>query len=380
MPSPLPTPRFDDPGATVVWCAICALDEGLQHEVLEALRLRLAIPEGRDTPRAVKIAACVGALREAREILGRSPSVEDFRRLRTDRHPEWPSDGTVRNVLGGGWNDALRRARLDAVPEADVVLTAAGNRFRQSEAAAAIADCARELQAIPTFAQYLAWARRQDVRARPGARPRSQNVFERLFGSWQGALVAAGLIPSEGGSIALADDSQRVRSGYRFSDEVLASVLQEMVQILGRPPRTTEFAHLRERLIQEARERGEVRIVPSYHAYRSRYATWDDALVAAGLPALGGRGDGARRPGPRESSRRITDALITETMREAYAALGDPFTATAYKKWRLEQQRRDAQERRFRTIPSYYPILERFGSWEAACQALLGGGQERRAA
>ena len=78
---------------------------------------RLAIPQ-RDTPQQSREAKAIAALREVASILGRSPSVREYRRLQ-QQHPaaDWPAEASIRRWLGGGWNDALERAHLDCVPE-----------------------------------------------------------------------------------------------------------------------------------------------------------------------------------------------------------------------------------------------------------------------
>lgn len=96
---------FPDPAARVVWAGVCALDEASQHDVLRELGNRLAFPaeRGAVNTRQVREARAIAALREAAEILGRSPSVNEYRHLRKTKHPSWPPDGSIRDWLSGGW-------------------------------------------------------------------------------------------------------------------------------------------------------------------------------------------------------------------------------------------------------------------------------------
>jgi len=50
---------------------------------------------------------------------------------------------------------------------------------------------------IPTLHQYLAWARRPEVKARPGRRPASQAPFVRAFGGFIEALQASGVVSGD---------------------------------------------------------------------------------------------------------------------------------------------------------------------------------------
>lgn len=68
--------RFADPSARVVWAAITALPVASQHQILASLRERLGSTFAPGS-QADRVAHAVRALREAAEILGRSPSVEE---------------------------------------------------------------------------------------------------------------------------------------------------------------------------------------------------------------------------------------------------------------------------------------------------------------
>ena len=59
-------------------------------------------------------------------------------------------------------------------------------------------------------------------------------------------------------------------------------------------------------------------------------------------------------------------------MREAFAALGHPFTARAYETWRRRQTTVDRRDGVIRRLPSYHAIHGRFPTWERACRFALG--------
>lgn len=110
---------FRDPSAAVVWAGICALDEASQHDVLEALRVRLVAFDSRSGEISHKRARAVAALRQAAQRLGgKPPSVAEYRKLlRESPGLDWPTDGSIRRWMGGSWNTALDQAHLEPVAE-----------------------------------------------------------------------------------------------------------------------------------------------------------------------------------------------------------------------------------------------------------------------
>jgi hypothetical protein len=370
------TKRFSDPEAEVVWPAIMMLPEGLQHELHRRLGEHLAVSEDRSTPQGARVARAVRALREAHDLhvaaAGEGPlTVEVFRVLR-ERHREfgWPPDTSIRRWLGGSWNDALRAARLEAVAGGDVTI-AQGGAFTVDEATLAVRGCATDLGMVPTFGEYLGWVRRPEVLGRPGRRPMSQVVFDRLFPGqgWPGALAAAGLISAAEATLPAAALPVRP-SAYRFTPEQVQAALRACAEDFGSSPRSAQYIAWRAaRLAADP-----ARPLPSYNVISRLVAgVWDDALQAAGLPRLGGRGTRStpaveRRP-PRP---RYSEATLREVLREAVAAKGAPFTSTAYKDWRHEQRDRDRAEGRLRQLPSYDVFWTKYGSWSEALRQLLG--------
>lgn len=100
-------------------------------------------------------------------------------------HPEcgWPPDSSIRRWLGGSWNDALRAARLEALPDGDAIKVHLGGALTADEIIAALRLCAEHLGHVPTFTDYRHWACRPDVVQLAGRRPRSQPPIDRVFGS-----------------------------------------------------------------------------------------------------------------------------------------------------------------------------------------------------
>lgn len=160
---------FPDASARVVWAAIVALPAALQHQILVALRNLLACLEGTGTGET-RLRHAVKCLCEARDLLGHSPSVGEYRNLHASRGRElqWASDSNIRSWVGGSWNDCLREARLAPVPDGDFLVASLGSAFTADEIVEALRACAEEIGDLPTITQYFAWARRAEVKARPG--------------------------------------------------------------------------------------------------------------------------------------------------------------------------------------------------------------------
>lgn len=280
---------FSDSTAEVVWAAICALDEGLQHEVLRQLRERLAAADIRETPQQQRLARAIAALREAADKQGRSPSVGEYRRLRVD-HPEWPPDGSVRRWLGGSWNTALKRAHLDAERVGDALVEHQGPGFSKDEVTAALREAAEDLASengdgcLPTVTAYLAWARRPDVRRRSGRRPRSLIPFQRLFGGYLPALVAAGLANDEAATGIPRSTASRAASGYRYTDAQLFAAMDEVVACLddeGRLPTVVEYQRLRQEILDAGQAEGRPpRALASWNVFHRRFGSWGRAQHA----------------------------------------------------------------------------------------------------
>jgi hypothetical protein len=362
---------FADPGARAVWAAIQALDPADQHDILAELRSLLAVAHVEGSCEQTRIARAVTALREAAQILGHSPSIAQYEGIRKVK-PElgWPPEGSLRRWFGRvSWNECLKRAHLDAHPDGDVVVRSLGPKLAPEEITDALKACSEDVCADrpPAINEYLAWARRPEVKARPGRRPLSQEPFERVFGSYRNAVVASGLTAERE---AVHDPvTGRIRSAsYFISDEESASAIREVRERIGHTPRSTEYVRERDAVITDSLEAGRPRTLPSLNVIFRRFHSWDEALTAAGLEPLGGR---------RTSKGRLNlphgplypDEEILETLRQAYAEIGPPFTTTRFIAWRKRRLAEAPSGEALwlpRRIPSWEVVHSRFGSWAVA--------------
>jgi hypothetical protein len=136
-------------------------------------------------------------------------------------------------------------------------------------------QCATALGHNPTFNNYLNWARSPEVRKRPGRRPASQNVFERLFGGYRQALIASGLADASGAGIPTST-LQRSGKNYRWSDDDLMKAIAEVIEVIGeeRFPSCGEYTRMREQLLEAERGKPAPRSIPSMNGFQRRFGGW----------------------------------------------------------------------------------------------------------
>ena len=238
----------------------------------------------------------------------------------------WPPEASIRRWFAGTWNDCLRAAGVVLVPDGDAVVRELGGAFSREEVLTAVRACAKDLnEPIPTLTGYLRWAKRADVRRRPGRRPLAQNVFERLFGGWPATLVAAALVePDPIGGVGHTRTTTgggrtvRSRSGFAYTEEQLREALREIARRLGHSPKTQDYRRERERLLEEHLAAGlPARAFPSLSMLQKRFAAWDEVLIDAGLAPVAGR----QNPAPSDARRGplpLDDEQLLAAMREAY--------------------------------------------------------------
>jgi hypothetical protein len=274
---------FESEAAAVLFHGFLALGRTDQYRYADAVQRELTARRPRDTP-SRKVEDAIRVLREAATLERGPASVKRFEALRK-QHPEWrwPPASTLRRWLGvGSWAEASRRASLPATVPGDALESEVGPAFTADEARLALRDCASDLGRVEAFNAYHAWAHRADVRRRAGRRPLSEGPFYRLFGSFQNALVAAGL--AERGQSAFITANGQIRAAhYRVGDDQIVQGLQEVGRRLGHPPNSSEYIHTRETMYTESVAQGTPRVLPSFATIMRRFVRWQNALAAAGL-------------------------------------------------------------------------------------------------
>lgn len=265
-------------------------------------------------------------------------------------------------------------AKLQPVFDGDALVEELGPKFTREEILTALREYADEdVEKIPTVRAFLAWARRPDVLARPGRRPRSLGPIQRAFpDGWPQALAAAGLIatddaPTDGDHNGRGSSWGVARPawGTGYKTEHVRDALRECARAIGRSPKMGEYQAWREDRFIQRREEGLLpRAIPSSSLIQNRYDTWDDALVDAGLEPARGRSHPTRTGNYPPRRKRITDEQIFAAICEAYEKVGNPFTVTAYSKWRKDKEVALRRRRKLDKVPSYHVMHERFGSFE----------------
>jgi hypothetical protein len=351
---------FEHDASKPVYAAFLALEPARQHQLLALMQHRLAVPDMDQQSRRTRLHEAHRALAEASRLLGEAPTVSAFEELR-GQHPEfgWPSPRSVRKWMGArSWNDALALAHLERARDGDLLLGQLGQRFQRDELITALRECATDLDRTPSCEDYMAWAHRPDVRRRPGRRALSQQPFVRIFGPWDGALVAAGLVTSEREAAVVTDRAMRT-AGWFIDDESIFDALREVAARLRRSPRTTEYSYQRQQIYDETVAAGKPRAIPSLTSIQRRFRDWGEVVAAAGLEPLEEQSD---RYHPNSELRAwMTNDELVAALRRAYDELGEPFKRGRYGAWRNKMIEDDPRERR--RLPATGTLYNRFGDW-----------------
>lgn len=358
MPRDARKRRFSDPELEVVWAGIETLDEGQQYELLRELASDYAGEEAKRPSIRDYAKRGVVALHTATEALGRVPSAPEYRALRQAR-PDLllPADASVRRWFGQGWQGCLRRALLDVPVEGEFRTTPGMPRTRYSdeEMSAAVRSCYRALGHVPSRGEYLAWAR--DAASHTGQDrppPRSDYPFT-IRGGFRQTLAHAGLISQD--EVRFGADGRASPLRHAYHESELLNALRATAEELGHSPRPAEYQRQRQRVRGTARPDDGRAALPTTQVIRSHFGSWNDALAAAGLPRV--RHFTPPFSGERRPAYSIEEKL--EWLRRAWAEVGEPFTGSAYMRWRKEKIQEGERE-----IPSLPIIVRTFGGWKEA--------------
>lgn len=337
------------------------LDPASQLEVLRRYEEILQVELDTDSRRLRRIAL---ALHQARRILGRPPSVREYKALRR-KNPErgWPDPRSITRWLGvNSWNDALVRLRLEPVLEGDVIEGAIGPVYTIDEVIQALRDCANDLGRAPTITDYLAWQRRPDVRDRPGRRPGSTWVFNRIFAGFPQARVAAGITEDEPTAAHPSDLLLRT-ANYRLEDEQILDDIRHVAARTEGHLTATVYDRERRLVYQETKAVGRPRALAGVGTIYRHFRTWTAALEAAGL-------DRGRRVAAAEARSRVrlTRQQMLHALSDAFEAAEGPLSVKRYGEWRRERLARDPDQAAL--LPGDVTFFRRFGSWTNAIEEM----------
>lgn len=111
------------------------------------------------------------------------------------------------------------------------------------------------------------------------------NQLRRYFGSWRRAKEALALSEtSTPFKIEARFRARMVGKPGRYREETLRETLEQCVQALGRLPLVIEFELWRQKEMELAKAQGRELFIPSDSPYRSRYGSWEKALLHFGYP------------------------------------------------------------------------------------------------
>lgn len=325
------------------------LDPAVQRAVLERFEEALAVaPSESSDHRRIRRAG--RALHEAKRILGRSPSVREYKKLRRE-HPEheWPETRSVTRWLGvRSWNDALVRMRLEPLAEGDVIEGAIGPTYTVEDVLQALRDCAHDLGQPPTITDYFFWVRHPDVRDRPGRRPGSTWIFNRIFGGFRQARIAAGL--EDGDPTAAHPTEVLIRSAnYRLPDEQILDDIRLAASVVDQPLTQTVYDRARATIYRESKAAGRPRALAGVGTIYRHFRYWAAALEAAGVEIPD--------PDTRSTKHRLQKEQLLHALSEGYEAAKGRYTQNAYLAWRDRECERDPRRRR--TLPGSATIGDR---------------------
>lgn len=372
---------FCDPAAEVVWAGLMTLDLALQHQVLRELASMIAVSLAANpkTPQK-KIEAAVGALHEAFELLGHSPSVRDYSDLR-GRFPDLdlPPESSIRAWIGAGWNDCLRRALLPTVSDGDFAYEAIEQSFTLDELIELALACAADLQkpTRPSMQDLYAWVRRPDVAERFPRRPMTDHAFKR-YGGWLEVLEKAREVARERGlDSPLLKTTPRV---YTYTKSEMKAALTEVSarlqeRIGDRSPRYSEYQGERLVVQEESIAAGCPRALPNPYLISQTFGSWDEALIAAGLTPLGGSATKSNfRPrNSGESQSAFTREEKAAVLCRGWAEIGRPFVRERFVAWQEGKIAEAAALGSSERMPSVWVIEREFGGWRRACRENIPG-------
>ena len=334
-----------------------ALDPATLREVLrrfeEAFQVEIDSKSSRDRRIAL-------ALHQASRILGKSPSVREFKALRLAHLDNgWPEPRTIMRWLGvRSWNGVLVRMGLEPLLDGDTIERGIAPIYTIDEVIQALRDCASDLGHPPFETEYFAWQRRPEVKVRPGRRPAANWVFQRIFGGFGPARVAAGLAEDDETAAHPTDVILRT-ANYRVTNEQIVDDIRYVATRTKGHLTATAYDRERRRVYEETLAVGHPRALASVGTIQRHYFRWPAALEAAGVDRMARADEETRRYRVRFSKTAMFRALA-----EADEALEGRLAGHGYTAWRAEELEGDKNRRA--ALPSITTIHRRFRGWTTA--------------
>lgn len=245
--------------------------------------------------------------------------------------------------------------------------------MREQLALRSLGACAHDLDAVPSARSYQAWREDQEC----PAEYLSVKQIRLTFGSWAKALGALGLEPTPD-----VLSCQLCALGGPFSPAELIVCLQTCARITGTEAPT--FRGYKRWALREMRKPASERVLPrialSQLTFTSRFGSWREARLAAGLPGSVGQ------PGSVTSIRGTADSYTDERLCEVIELAADQtgrgatLTPGQYDAWAREERRRVLAAAADEPVAASTTMSDRFGGWAEALHAagLLSEREMRR--
>lgn len=171
----------------------------------EALKRCHSVWLQREIGRGGATAQMLSSLKRVAEILGESPGIEDYKRVRLELAKDGEELEPVSRItkhFGGSWHQAREALDLTETTtarkiEARFRARRRGKVWRYSEETLrqAIADCVESIGHVPQVAEYEWWRQRQiEIAQARGDELHlpSPTAYRRPFKTWQAALIRFG--------------------------------------------------------------------------------------------------------------------------------------------------------------------------------------------
>jgi hypothetical protein len=310
-----------------------------------------------------------------------SRTIFDFFRAKQRDPIDWASSTLIRNAFGGGrWQEATSRAQGEPLPDlTSRRLISNGKLFPRSELEPILGHWAAKTRGPLRQADFLAWCREEAEKEKPAfARlPLTANTLERRFGSWADALAAIGELDrctsywrrkTEPPTVAAAAEAKEPiditklpsQTGGQYSRAQAQAWLKWTRRALhlgkDEPLTYRDYRALRERLMREADDQGQVVHMPSEQAIVRHLGSFRNAQVALGL--LKPEHTCASRK--RFDDEELFSAVIAAGRSRCHtlgAALSGDLMQARYIAWRKAEMGRARGER----VPSLKTLLARLG-------------------
>jgi hypothetical protein len=260
-------------------------------ELIREKRLKAAA-----TAHDSEFARYIASLRAAAEVIGRNDFTADEYRV-AQRKAVAAGDERVIEAskvirFFGRWriakealvaSDELSPRQIEA--RFRTKMTGVFRRFRRHDFERALAGCSETLGRPPLVSEYELWRRKEIELARERGEVAyipQWTAYLRRWGRWEHVLVEFGYQPEQ---VELRREHPPVVKVDRYTDATLEMTLRQCARDLGRVPLARDFQRWRQREIRKRQRRkitGTVAL-PSDSPYRTRYGSWNKALLHFGF-------------------------------------------------------------------------------------------------